>query len=120
MKLYAVRIFVDDWNAACAFYEEKLGLTLEFKDEGFGWAEFDIGGPKFGIERVDADSPDEDKVLIGRYVGVSLRVDDVNKTYNDLVAKGVEFSGEPEKQEWGGTLAEVIDPCGNILTLMSE
>ncbi|MES9850742.1 MAG: VOC family protein [Candidatus Thiodiazotropha sp. L084R] len=120
MKIYAVRIFVDDWLSACEFYEKKLGLTLEFKDESFGWAEFDVGGAKFGIERVDEYASSEDKNLIGRFIGVSLQVDDVESTYEDLVGKGVEFTSIPEKQIWGGVLAHLKDTSGNVITLMSE
>jgi len=120
MKIYAVRIFVDDWIAACEFYEKKLGLPLEFKDETFGWAEFDVGGTKFGIERVDKDASAEDKAMIGRFVGVSLQVGDVQSTYEQLLQKGVEFASGPEKQVWGGVLANLKDTSGNIITLMSE
>jgi hypothetical protein len=35
-------------------------------------------------------------------------------------AKGVEFTGRPEKQQWGGTLAHLKDLDGNVLTLMQE
>ena len=121
MKLYAVRILVDDWSAACDFYEQKLGLTLEFKDKSFGWAEFDVGGgAKFGIERVDDNHSSEDKALVGRFLAVSLQVDDVQSTYEELSAEGVEFASLPAKQDWGGTLANIKDPSGNIITLMSE
>lgn len=120
MKIYAVRIFVDDWHAACEFYENTLGLPLEFKDESFGWAEFDVGGAKFGIERVDQGASDEDKALVGRFVGVSLEVDDAQATYERLVARGVEFQSLPEKQSWGGVLASFMDTSGNVITLMSE
>ncbi|MCW8932624.1 MAG: VOC family protein [Gammaproteobacteria bacterium] len=120
MKIYAIRILVDDWLSACEFYENKLGLLLEFKDESFGWAEFDVGGAKFGIERIDSNASPEDKALIGRFLGVSLQVEDVEKSYNELVSKGVEFTALPEKQEWGGVLAHFKDTSGNIITLMSE
>ena len=120
MKVYAVRIFVDDWNSACEFYEKQLGLPLEFKDESFGWAEFDVGGAKFGIERIDEDASEEEKSLIGRFVGVSLQVDDVQKTYDRLIARGVEFTSAPEQQAWGGILANFKDTSGNVITLMSE
>ena len=120
MKLYAIRIFVDDWKRACEFYEQKLGLTLEFQDESFGWAEFDVGGAKFGIERVDESAGCEDKALVGRFVGTSLMVDDVETVYSDLSGKGVEFTSAPEKQAWGGTIAHFKDTSGNILTIMSE
>ena len=119
MELYAVQIFVDDWDKACKFYEETLGLTCEFKDEGFGWAEFDVGGAKFGIERCDrASHPQAD--LIGRFVGASLKVNDAFETYEILKSKGVEFTEPPEKQDWGGVLAYFKDTSENVLTLMSE
>ena len=121
MKIYAVRIFVDDWHAACDFYEKTLGLPLEFKNEEFGWAELDVQGAKFGIERVDmTTAEDELKALVGRFLGVSLQVDDTFKSYEALRDKGVEFTMPPEKQDWGGVLAHFKDPCGNIVTLMSE
>jgi len=107
VKIYAIRIFVDDWSSACVFYENKLGLALEFKDETFGWAEFDVGGAKFGIERIDESSNDEQQSLVGRFVGVSLQVDNVQSTYEDLVNKGVEFTSGPEKQAWGGIIRRI-------------
>lgn len=119
MKIYAIRILVDDWPSACEFYEHKLNLPLEFKDEAFGWAEFDAGGAKFGIERVDDNASIDDKALVGRFLGVSLQVDSVEKTYKELIAKGVQFTALPQKQEWGGVLAHFKDTSGNIITLMS-
>ena len=119
MKLYAIRIFVEDWQKACRFYEETLGLTCEFKDDSFGWAEFDVGGAKFGIERCDrADHPQAH--LIGRFIGASLQVKDAFEAYEILKSKGVEFTEPPEKQDWGGVLAHFKDTSGNIITLMSE
>lgn len=120
MKIYAVRVLVDDWLSACEFYKHTLNLTLEFENETFGWAEFDAGGAKLGIERVDDNASPEDKKLVGRFLGVSLQVDDVEETYKKLLEKGVEFTGQPEKQEWGGVLAHFKDTSGNVLTLVSE
>ena len=55
--------------------------------------------------------------MVGRFVGVTLMVDNIEEQYNRLVAKGVEFTGRPEKQHWGGTLAHLKDLDGNVLTL---
>ncbi len=120
MKIYAVRIFVDDWSSACDFYEKTLGLTLEYKNEEFGWAELDVGGAKFGIERVDSMSTTEEKALVGRFLGVSLQVASVEEEYKRLVDLGVEFTTLPERQDWGGVIAHFKDTSGNIVTLMSE
>ncbi len=117
MKLYAVRVFVRDWESACDFYENTLELPVKYKEPALGWAEFDIGGPSLGLEQV-AENDEEGKALVGRFVGMSLQVDDIDAVYKDLTEKGVEFTGPPTKQDWGGTLAHLKDPAGNILTLL--
>src|SRR5690554_3544679 len=87
MKLYAVRIFVRDWEKACAFYRDTLGLQERFSSPDSGWAEYDLGGPCFGIERIDP-TDDEGQALTGRMLGVSLHVDDIEATYRTLSSKG--------------------------------
>jgi len=119
MKLYGVRVFVRDWERACAFYGDVLGLPLRFKDAAVGWAEFDVGGPVIGVERVDpeGDAADPER-LVGRFVGISLEVDDIAATYQRLRRRGVSFRSPPQRQPWGGVLAHLEDPEGNVLTLL--
>lgn len=116
MKLYAIRIFTTDWDRSVDFYQETVGLPLVFADQAFAWAEFDLGGAKLGIEGMEADAPQADE-LVGRFVGVSIVVDDIDQAYSQLAGKGVEFTTPPARQPWGGTLAHFKDPDGNILTL---
>ena len=82
-----------------------------------GWAEYDLGGPCLGIERVSADD-EEGSALIGRFLGISLRVEDIEATYARLKDAGVPFAQPPERQSWGGALAHFQDPDGNTLTLL--
>lgn len=117
MKLYAIRIFVRDWAAATAFYRDTLGLTERFREDAMGWAEYDLDGPCIGLQRVDPDD-EEGAALVGRFIGLSLQVDDIAATHAALAARGVPFSSPPEKQEWGGSLAQFEDPDGNSLTLL--
>ncbi len=117
MKLYAIRIFTTDWDRSVDFYQETIGLPLTFFDQAFAWAEFDVGGARLGIEGLDAGAAQADE-LVGRFVGVSLAVDDIHRVYAQLAGKGVQFTGPPEKQPWGGTLAHFKDPDNNILTLL--
>ena len=117
MELYAVRIFVKNWDAACDFYRVTLGLSERFRNDDIGWAEYDLGGPCFGVQLVSEDDQ-EGQDLIGRFVGVSLRVDDIDASYSRLVDSGVTFTSPPEKQTWGGSLAHFTDPDGNVLTLL--
>lgn len=100
MKLYAIRVFVHDWDAACHFYRGVLGLREGFSDANLGWAEFDVGGARLGIERV-ADHDLEAASLVGRFLGISLMVDDIDEAYQCLRDRGVAFDGPPQKQPWG-------------------
>lgn len=117
MELYAVRVFVRRWDESCQFYGATLGLTERFRNDDMGWAEYDLGGPCFGVERVQPGDS-EGEALIGRFLGVSLRVEDIDATYRALQQKGVRFTAAPEKQPWGGSLAQFQDPDGNQLTLL--
>ena len=56
--------------------------------------------------------------FVGRFVGISLQVDDIDVIYQELTEKGVEFEGPPAKQPWGGVLAHFKDPDGNTITLL--
>ena len=118
-ELYAVRIFVRDWKRALDFYANTLGMPVRMANEQLGWAELGIGGAPLALERARPGDP-ESHGLMGRFVGVSLRVDDVAATYEELRARGVEFVAPPEKQPWGGTLAHFRDPDGNVLTLLGR
>ena len=84
-----------------------------------GWAQFDTGGSQLAIERADPDDT-ETAELVGRYVGVSLQVSDIDAKYKTLLDRGVEFLGPPEMQPWGGTLAHFRDPEDNVLTLLGS
>jgi len=117
MELYAVRIFVTSWPQACDFYGVILGLNERFRNDGIGWAEYDLGGPCLALERV-APGDAESEALVGRFVGVSLRVEDIEGLHMTLASKGVRFEAPPQKQPWGGTLAHFEDPDGNVLTLL--
>jgi catechol 2,3-dioxygenase-like lactoylglutathione lyase family enzyme len=113
-SLNAARIFVDDLERARRFY----GDVLELRETSAapGWAVFDIDGKNLVVEKVPSDDPEHG--LVGRFLAVSFDVDDIGAAYRDLTAKGVSFVEPPEKQVWGGTLAFLRDPDGNILTLV--
>ena len=116
-KLFAVRVFVTDWDRAIRFYSETLGMPVAFRSDEIGWAQMATGEGQLALERVDP-SDQEGQALIGRFVGVSLQVSDILMTYQTLAERGVEFLAPPEKQSWGGMLTHLRDPDGNILTLL--
>jgi len=77
------------------------------------WIELKIPGAATGVTLFTADGHQD---RIGTFQGISFVVDDVQKTYDDLMAKGVEFSQGPTKQPWG-TFAIFKDVDGNQFVL---
>lgn len=116
MRLYGVRIFVDDFAKARAFYGETLGLGEECVSADTNVAGFKLGSNALIIEREDPKGEDGD--LVGRFAGISIQVDDIADAYRRLSDKGIPFKGPPTEQAWGGSLAHFGDPAGNVLTLV--
>lgn len=118
MQLAAARVFVRDIVAARDFYEKRLGLDLGHDGTAEGFCRFDTGQVQLVVELVTPDESPEDQATVGRFTGLSFGVDDVVATHAELSARGVRFSGAPEKQFWGGWLATLVDPDGNELQLV--
>jgi predicted enzyme related to lactoylglutathione lyase len=120
MELNTARVFVKDINLAKQFYSEKLGLTIKADGSQYGYCVFKAGSTELVIEAVADDAPEEDRVLVGRFTGLSFTVEDTEKKYRELAAMGVSFTGLPEKQFWGGILATLRDPSGNELQIVQQ
>lgn len=116
-RLLLIRIFVTDWDRALRFYSETLEMRIATRSDAYHWAELDTGAAHLAIERLARDDP-EHADLVGRFLGVSLAVDDVQATYERLIDRGVEFLEAPARMPWGGVLAHFRDPDGNVLTLV--
>ena len=118
LSLYVVRIFARNWSKCAEFYEQVLELPLQFRDDSMGWAQFDAGGTSLAVERLAEEN--EDEMLCGRFVGVSLHTPDIDAACRTLIDRGVRFVSEPAVQPWGGVLAHFEDPEGNVLTLLGD
>ncbi|MEM6665736.1 MAG: VOC family protein [Pseudomonadota bacterium] len=118
MRLYGIRVFVDDFAPARRFYGHTLGLEERWAMPEVGVAGYALGDATLIVEVEDPNG--EDGHLVGRFVGISIAVDDMDQSYRALFDKGVHFAGPPVKQVWGGTLAHFRDPAGNTLTLLSD
>ena len=120
MELNTARVFVTDISAARHFYSTKLGLPLKADGSQFGYCVFKAGNTELVVESVSDDAPEEDKVLVGRFTGLSFTVQDDAAKHIELEALGVKFTGLPEKQAWGGILATPQDPSGNELQIVQQ
>ena len=110
---------VRDQDRALRFYTEKLGFRI-LTDQEFSntqrWIELSIPGAETGLVLF---TPEGHEDRIGTFVNTSWEVDSIDRTYEDLLARGVEFAGPPEKQPWG-SFAIMKDSEGNQFCLASR
>jgi catechol 2,3-dioxygenase-like lactoylglutathione lyase family enzyme len=112
-----VSIPVRDQEAALEFYTTKLGFSI-VTDQPFGaqrWIEL---RPAKGETRVVLFTSEGEEKRIGTFMNLSFECDNVDKTYEELRAKGVEFEKPPTKQHWGN-FAILKDQDGNKLLISS-
>ena len=114
MKLAAVRLFVEDLAAARSFYADLLGLRPVSLEASA--LLFDVG-PLLIVEPADDEARAEG--LVGRFTGISLRVDDIDALHASLKSSCT-IVGPPERQAWGGTLMHVKDPSGNVVSFVQD
>jgi uncharacterized glyoxalase superfamily protein PhnB len=132
MKIANAQLWVHDQDEALAFYTEKLGMEVradvtlpEMGD--FRW--LTVGPP--GQEDVsivlmaipgppvmDAETAAQVETLMAKgFAGtVFLTTDDCQATYEELSARGVEFTEPPEKRPYGID-SGFRDPSGNAFRL---
>jgi predicted enzyme related to lactoylglutathione lyase len=112
-----VSIPVADQQRALAFYTEKLGFevtTNEPMGEGARWIELKPkGGAQTGVVLF---TPPGQEDRIGTFATAAFACDDVRKTYEELHARGVEFTMPPTDQPWG-VMAQFKDSEGNTFVV---
>jgi len=127
LALNNVRLLIDDFDACFRFYSEKLGLECTCGSLGEVYASFNIGLPSglalfksdlmadaVGTSRLPAHTGKDIAVIV-------IRVDDLDKTYAQLLEKGVSFIDTPTNMpNWGIRTVHLRDPAGNLLELFHE
>jgi lactoylglutathione lyase len=117
-KINVVVLFVADLERAKAFYRDTLGMKLKFGDPTSAGFDFDTtllilleiasAQDLLNKEAVPGQRPSGTTSLLVSFV------ENVDATYAELAAKGVEFVREPIDREWGLRTAHFKDPDGNI------
>ena len=114
-----VGIPVSDQARALSFYTEILGFRT-VTDQPFNdsqrWLEVGIPG---AVSRLVLFTPTGYEDRIGTFSQVTLYADNVTHTYEQLRAKGVNFTQKPRKADWG-VAAIFEDPDGNSFVLSSK
>ena len=123
-------VFVADQDQALDFYVGKLGLEISAdQDLGFmrwltvrvpGQAGRDILLEKPGPPSMDPGAGQQVRELIAKGASgftIGFTTSDCRKTYEALVAKGVEFTQEPVEHPYG-TDVGLRDPFGNHIRIV--
>ena len=110
-----VALTVRDIPRATAFYRDTLGIPFLFQAPGMVF--FQTGEVRLMLGLPENDSQKFSSI-------VYFRVEDIESAYQELKARGVEFTHEPRLIHRGQTadlwLAPFFDPDRNTLALMSE
>ena len=121
MKMASMRIITDDVEKLTSFYEVISGLEAtrytpvfaELRTPSFTLA---IGGTAtlvlFNAERIMA--PAQNKTVI-----IELRVGDVDKEFERLKTRIVDFVQEPTLMPWGNKSLLFKDPDGNLVNFFT-
>jgi catechol 2,3-dioxygenase-like lactoylglutathione lyase family enzyme len=134
-KLTHAPMWVTDQDEALAFYTEKLGLEVREDVSlpelgGFRWLAVGVPGQEdVSITLLAIPGPpvfdEATKALVeevlakGASPGLLFGTDDVRATYEELRAKGVEFTEEPTEQPYGID-AGLRDPFGNQMRIVQR
>jgi catechol 2,3-dioxygenase-like lactoylglutathione lyase family enzyme len=122
-------VYVLDQDEALDFYVGKLGLEVTTDaDLGFmRWLTVSVPGDpehELFLERPGPPSMDDataeqlrDIVTKGAAGWIGFRTDDCRGTYEELIARGVEFFQEPTEQSYGIDCA-LRDPFGNRIRIV--
>jgi uncharacterized glyoxalase superfamily protein PhnB len=132
IKIANAQLWVHDQDEALAFYTEKLGMEVRadvtMAEMGnFRW--LTVGPPGQddisitlmaipGAPVMDDESADQVRALMAKgFAGaIFLTTDDVRASYEELKARGVEFSETPEERPYGID-SGFRDPSGNTFRL---
>lgn len=117
----AYTLSVRDLEKCVGFYHDKLGFTLEFKEGDFAYLTFSGQGMR-GLALTSAESggkvtseahipPKEAPTRRNHFV---VFVDDVDKEFEELKAKGVHFVSPPTTGRFGQRIGNFEDPEGNL------
>jgi len=124
MKFSNVRLLVKDYKKCFKFYTEKLGLEPTWGDVEGCYASFKVADELegFAIFVSDFMAPAVGNADKTQPVGyrekslVSFEVENVDKTYQTFLNKGIKFINEPtDMPDWGMRVVHLRDPEENLI-----
>jgi predicted enzyme related to lactoylglutathione lyase len=128
IALQYFNITVNDPIESIAFYRDALGLEVrnDVESGGFHWVtlgsasqpgvEIVLSEPHAGRSQADGDALQE-LLTKGSLPIMVFRADDLDATYERVLASGAEVLQEPIDQPWGPRDCAFRDPSGNTVRI---
>ena len=123
-ELAHIALVVEDYDAAIAFYIEKLQFTLiedTLLSESKRWVVIAPPGSSGSTLLLAKAANNEQQTRIGNQTGgrvfLFLHTDNFSRDYHSLLTKGIVFVGEPVSEPYG-TVAVFKDLYGNLWDLI--
>jgi catechol 2,3-dioxygenase-like lactoylglutathione lyase family enzyme len=111
------QLFVDDIQAACDFYSEKLGFTITFTyGEPPFYAQVVRDAARLNLRHVDIPAFHPELRQRERDIlSATITLDDVKALFLEYTANGVPFHQPLRLEPWGARTFIVCDPDGNLI-----
>ncbi len=116
-RLAAVTLFVENLEAAKAFYVDVFGLPVVFEDDAS--AVFKFGNTLVNLLKTEPAQELIEPAAVGRLDAgsrfqLTIEVDDVDAMCAELAKRSVELLNGPMDRPWGVRTASFRDPGGHI------
>lgn len=120
MFINSVTVPVRDQERALEFYTTKLGFKVKVDVPCPEWPQRWIALVKPGTEMELVLFTGQDfEEMIGKNMNIMFATDDIDHTYNKLVADGVEVLAPPKREFWGSYIT-IKDSEGNLFCVAQD
>ncbi len=101
------------FDAMRSFYVDVLGLSP--RSDRAGFVNFELGDQRLTVT-VHSELQGENSDPL--HLMINLTTTDIEADYRRAVNVGAESLRRPEREPWGGTVATLVDPDGNVVQLL--
>lgn len=117
-KISIVTVRCSDKEKSVEFYEKVLGIPIRGELPEINWVELGFDPTSTGLAPVEVAEENHSSKAGPGTLEIIFESDDIDKDYEELLAKGVVFTQPPEQEHWGGVMARFLGPDGENLTLV--